>query len=85
MEHVYFRRLSFITAFLLLSSAVLEFSLGGMGFDEAPEPVGSTWSSLSFSFFFSMGFDIFNGVCMVASGASPEEALLWSGGLTYVS
>lgn len=62
----------------------LEF-FWGMGFGEAPEPVGSSWGSLSFSFFFSMGFDIFNGVCMVASGASPEEALLWSGGLSYVS
>jgi len=85
MEHVYFRRLSFITAFLFLSSAVWSFFFGGMGFGEAPEPVGSSWGSLSFSLFFSMGFDIFNGVCMVASGASPEEALLWSGGLSYVS
>jgi len=85
MEHVYFRRLSFITAFLFLSSAVWSFFLGGMGFGEALEPVGSSWGSLSFSLFFSMGFDIFNGVCMVASGASPEEALLWSGGLSHVS
>jgi len=35
---------------------------------------------LSFSFFFSMGFDVFNGVCMVALGASPKKALLRNGG-----
>jgi len=50
MEHVYFRRLSFITAFLFLSSAVWSFFLGGMGFGEALEPVGSSWGSLFLSF-----------------------------------